>query len=60
MRVRRDDPEAALQLGVAWATLQCADLLKRGAPGIHFLTLNRSPSTRAILAALRAMEPWRG
>jgi methylenetetrahydrofolate reductase (NADPH) len=60
MRVRRDDPEAALQLGVAWATLQCADLLKRGAPGIHFFTLNRSPSTRAILAALRAMEPWRG
>jgi len=60
MRVRRDDPEAALQLGVAWATLQCADLLKRGAPGIHFYTLNRSPSTRAILAALRAMEPWRG
>ncbi len=60
MRVRRSDPEAALQLGVAWATLQCADLLRRGAPGIHFYTLNRSPSSRAILAALRAMEPWRG
>ncbi len=60
LRVRRDDPEAALQLGVAWATLQCADLLKKGAPGIHFYTLNRSPATRAIVAALRAMEPWRG
>ena len=59
MQVRRDDAEGALQLGVAYASLQCADLLRRGAPGIHFYTLNRSPSTRAILAALRASEPWR-
>ncbi len=59
MEVRRDDPEAVLQLGVAYAGLQCADLLRRGAPGVHFYTLNRSPSTRAILAALRADEPWR-
>jgi methylenetetrahydrofolate reductase (NADPH) len=58
MKVRKDDPEGALQLGVAYATLQCADLLRRGAPGIHFYTLNRSPATRAILAALRAQEPW--
>ncbi len=58
LRSRREDPEAALQLGVAWATLQCADLLKRGAPGVHFFTLNKSPATRAILAALRAQEPW--
>jgi methylenetetrahydrofolate reductase (NADPH) len=60
MQVRRDDAEAALQLGVAYASLQCADLLRRGAPGIHFYTLNRSPSSRAILAALRADAPWRG
>jgi methylenetetrahydrofolate reductase (NADPH) len=59
LRARRDDPEAALQLGVAYATLQCAELLRKGAPGIHFYTLNRSPATRAILAALRAQEPWR-
>jgi methylenetetrahydrofolate reductase (NADPH) len=59
MEVRRADPDAALQLGVAYATLQCAELLRRGAPGIHFYTLNRSPSTRAILAALRSAEPWR-
>ncbi len=59
MEVRRADPEAALQLGVAYASLQCADLLRHGAPGIHFYTLNRSPSSRAILAALRASEPWR-
>ena len=59
MEVRRADADGALQLGVAYATLQCADLLRRGAPGIHFYTLNRSPSSRAILAALRAAVPWR-
>jgi methylenetetrahydrofolate reductase (NADPH) len=47
-----------LELGVSYATLQCAELLARGAPGIHFYTLNRSPATRAILAALRLLRPW--
>ena len=56
---RRDDPAAVIQLGVAWATLQCSDLLRRGAPGVHFITLNRSPATRAILSALRVEQPWR-
>jgi methylenetetrahydrofolate reductase (NADH) len=51
---RRDDPEAVAELGVAVATLQCAELLDRGAPGIHFYTLNKSPATRMILTALRA------
>jgi methylenetetrahydrofolate reductase (NADPH) len=55
---RADDPEAVTELGVAYAALQCADLLARGAPGIHFYTLNRSPATRAILAALRGAHPW--
>ena len=50
---RADDPDAVAELGVAYATLQCSDLLARGAPGIHFYTLNRSPATRAILAAVR-------
>jgi methylenetetrahydrofolate reductase (NADPH) len=55
---RADDPEAVAELGVAYATLQCSDLLARGAPGVHFYTLNRSTATRAILAALRAAHPW--
>jgi methylenetetrahydrofolate reductase (NADPH) len=59
MDARRDDAEASLQLGVAHASLQCGDLLRRGAAGVHFYTLNRSPSTRAILAALRSGAPWR-
>ncbi len=55
---RADDPESIAELGVAWATLQAAELLARGAPGIHFYTLNRSPATRAILSALRIAQPW--
>ena len=54
---RSHDPEAVLQLGVSYATLQCAELLARGAPGIHFYTLNRSQATRAILSALRSSAP---
>jgi methylenetetrahydrofolate reductase (NADPH) len=48
------DPEAVLELGVAHATVQCVELLSRGAPGIHFYTLNKSRATRMILSALRA------
>jgi methylenetetrahydrofolate reductase (NADPH) len=59
LELRADQPAAVTDLGVAYATLQCADLLANGAPGIHFYTLNRSPATRAILTALRLMVPWR-
>jgi methylenetetrahydrofolate reductase (NADPH) len=48
------DAEAILELGVAHATVQCVELLQRGAPGIHFYTLNKSRATRMILSALRA------
>jgi methylenetetrahydrofolate reductase (NADPH) len=58
LRARGDDPEAVLDFGVAYATLQCAELLEAGAPGIHFYTLNRSPATRAILSALKLTRPW--
>jgi methylenetetrahydrofolate reductase (NADPH) len=58
LELRADDPDAALELGVSYATLQCAELLARGAPGIHFYTLNRSPATRAILSALKLLRPW--
>ena len=44
--------EAVAAVGVEWATGQCRDLLARGAPGLHFYTLNRSPATRRIHAAL--------
>ncbi|HEX8105653.1 MAG TPA: methylenetetrahydrofolate reductase [NAD(P)H] [Solirubrobacteraceae bacterium] len=60
LEARAEQPDAVAEFGVAYATLQCADLLSRGAPGIHLYTLNRSPATRAIMSALRVMAPWRG
>jgi len=39
------DEHSIEQIGVDWAAGQCRSLLAGGAPGIHFYTLNRSPST---------------
>lgn len=50
-RVDEDD-EATLEVGVAWATEQCRELLEHGVPGIHFYTLNRSPATGRIHRSL--------
>ena len=58
LEARADEPEAVKELGVAYATLQATDLLKRGAPGIHFYTLNKSPATRAVVSALLAATAW--
>jgi methylenetetrahydrofolate reductase (NADPH) len=58
LAAREQNPEAVRDFGVAYATLQCAELLSAGAPGIHFYTLNRSPATRAILSALKLARPW--
>lgn len=58
LQARRDEPKAVEELGVAFATLQCTDLLRAGAPGIHFYTLNKSPATRAIVSALLAATAW--
>ena len=54
LEARRGDANAIVDLGVAYMTLQVADLLARGAPGVHFYTLNRSPATRAVVSALMA------
>jgi methylenetetrahydrofolate reductase (NADPH) len=59
LELRREDPKAVEDLGVAYAALQATELLSRGAPGIHFYTLNRSPATRAIVSALIAGSAWR-
>lgn len=43
-----DDEDATLEVGIAWAAAQCRTLLERGAPGLHFYTLNRSPAARRV------------
>lgn len=48
----KEDSEAVLAKGVAHATQQCRELLDKGAPGIHFYTLNKSDATRRILETL--------
>jgi len=53
----KNDPQASLQFGIAYAMHQCSQLISQGVFGIHFYTLNKSPSTRAILSALRALYP---
>jgi methylenetetrahydrofolate reductase (NADPH) len=58
-RAADGDEQAEFELGVAYASQQCAELLLAGAPGIHFYALNRAPATRAVLGALRAAQPWR-
>ena len=47
-----DDDAAVMQFGIEYATQQCADLLRNGAPGIHFYTLNKAHSTTQVLKNL--------
>ncbi len=48
------DNEAVTQVGIQHATNQCKMLLRGGAPGIHFYTLNKSLATRTIFLNLKA------
>jgi methylenetetrahydrofolate reductase (NADPH) len=47
------DLEAVTRVGIRYAAAQCQELLQKGAPGIHFYTLNKSHATREILKQLR-------
>ena len=49
----REDGAAVMAIGLEHAIDQCQELLKNGAPGLHFYTLNKSLATRVILAALK-------
>jgi methylenetetrahydrofolate reductase (NADPH) len=48
-----DDDEGALQFGIDYATRQCEELLREGAPGLHIYTLNKVHSTAQILRNLK-------
>ena len=49
---RGDDDEAVTQFGIEYATRQCEELLREGAPGLHFYTLNKARSTTAVVQNL--------
>jgi methylenetetrahydrofolate reductase (NADPH) len=47
------DEAAATEFGIEYATKQCEDLLRNGAPGIHFYTLNKAHSTVQVVKNLK-------
>lgn len=49
-----DDKAAQRQIGVEWATDQIAELIDRGAPGVHLYIMNMSKSALGILEQLQA------
>jgi methylenetetrahydrofolate reductase (NADPH) len=48
-----EDPKAVRALGIEHASRLCERLLAEGAPGIHFITFNRSPVTREVWSNLQ-------
>jgi methylenetetrahydrofolate reductase (NADPH) len=51
------EPEAAVQLGIDYATEQCEALIRFGVPGIHFYSLNKSRSVMSISRNLSLATP---
>jgi methylenetetrahydrofolate reductase (NADPH) len=51
-----DNLDAVTRIGIRFAAHQCEELLHKGAPGIHFYTLNKSRATREVLEHLRKLR----
>jgi methylenetetrahydrofolate reductase (NADPH) len=56
-----EDADAVTRFGIEYATTQCEELLREGAPGLHFYTLNKARSASEViknlaLASFRAVN----
>lgn len=57
LEVYEDDHEGQYAVGVYYAARQAEELIKQGAPGIHFYVLNKSRATVQICRALALFTP---
>ncbi|MFN4915282.1 MAG: methylenetetrahydrofolate reductase [NAD(P)H] [Sphingomonadales bacterium] len=46
------DDAAIKQIGTEWATMQCKELMQKGAPVLHFYTMGKSEQTSAICRSI--------
>ena len=53
LEVLGDDDAAVTAYGIEYATQQCQELFRGGAPGVHFYTLNKAHSTVEVVRNLR-------
>lgn len=52
LHIVENEAAAVVATGVYWTAVQARELLDKGAPGVHFYTLNKSSATLAVHAAL--------
>ncbi|MBQ2219434.1 MAG: methylenetetrahydrofolate reductase, partial [Elusimicrobia bacterium] len=49
----KDNPEQIVKAGIDFAITQCKELLSKGAPGIHFYSLNKVQPLKDIINSVR-------